>query len=148
MATSTIPAAIDGLITVLSASTALTGVLILDGPPGPNTPKDYVAVGYAEDGGSVQGQQAPAGLGNLRRSETYDISCQLSSWKGGKDLPSVRARAFELLAAVEDAIRAGATLNGAVIFADITTIAFDQYQTEQGPVATIDFAVTVQAARI
>lgn len=150
MATSSIPAAIDGLLSILGAASGLRGVMILDGEPTTNTAKDFVAVGFSgDDGGeAVGGQQAPATIGNLRRSETYDIHCLISAWNGGSSMKTVRDRAFTLFAAIEDAVRTGGTLGGAVIFADITQTSFSQYQTEQGAVADLAFDVSVKANRI
>lgn len=148
MATSTIPAAIDGLIAVLAASPDLKSVKIIDGQPTTETPKDFVAVAYAEDGDAVSGMQEPASLGNLRRSETYEITCMVSAWNGGTVMKSVRDRAFEIFGAVETAVRAGGTLDGSVTFADISRIGLSQYQTEQGAVADIMFSVAVKITRI
>lgn len=149
MATSSIPAAIDGLLGLLRASSALRNVEIIDGEPTTNTPKEFIAVAFAEDGGEVvSGQQAPATLGNLRRSESFDIACFVSAWNGGTVMKTVRDRAFALYAAVEDAVRTGGTLGGSVIFADISQESFAQYQTEQGAVADISFTVAVKINRI
>lgn len=148
MATSSISNALAGLITILKASSGLRGVDIIDGQPTTNTPKDYVAVGYAESGAAISGGQEPATLGNLRRSETYDIACQVSAWNGNTDMATVRDRAFTLFGSVETAVRNDATLDGAVIFADIGTIDVSQYQTEQGAVVDIDFTVAVKIVRI
>lgn len=148
MATSTIPAAIDGLIAVLSASSSLSGIKIFDGQPTIDTPKDFVAVAFTDEGQAVSGRQEPAGLGNLRRSETYEITCMVSAWNGSTVTKKVRDRAFALFAAVETAIRAGGTLNGSVTFADIAQIGVAQYQTEQGAVVDITFTVAVKITRI
>lgn len=148
MATSTISNALAGLIAILRASSGLRGIEIIDGQPTTNTPKDFVAVGYSENGAAISGGQEPATLGNLRRSETYDIACQVSAWTGSTDIVAVRERAFTLFAAVETAVRNDATLNGAVIFSDIGSIDVSQYQTEQGAVVDIDFTVAVKIVRI
>ena len=149
MATSSIPAAIDGLLGLLRASADLRGVEIIDGEPTTNTPKEFIAVAFAEDGGEVvSGMQVVATIGNLRRSETFDISCFVSAWTGSTATKVVRDRAFDLYAAVENAVRAGGTLGGSVIFADISQESFAQYQTDQGAVADIAFTVAVKINRI
>lgn len=149
MATSSIPAAIDGLLALLRASSELRGVEIVDGEPTTNTPKDFIAVGYAEDGGEVvSGQQAAATIGHLRRSETFDITCFVSAWNGSTSMKSVRDRAFALYAGVENAVRTGGTLGGSVIFADIAQESFAQYQSDQGAIADITFTVSVKINRI
>ena len=149
MATSSIPAAIDGLLGLLRASAGLRGVEIIDGEPTTNTPKEFIAVAFTEDGGEVvSGQQASVTMGNLRRSETFDISCFVSTWTGSTSAKTVRDRAFDLYAAVENAVRTGGTLGGSVIFADIAQESFSQYQTDQGAVADISFTVAVKINRI
>jgi len=150
MATSSIPAAIDGCITLLSASSALAGVHITDGQPTTDVPLDFVAIGYADEGGdSITGRQDPQTLGNMRRSEIYSISCEISSWTGAATMKPVRDRAFYLMAAVETAIRADGTLAGSVAFADFGgSIAVAQVQTVQGAVVTIKFTIEVKINRI
>jgi len=150
MATSSIPAAIDGVLALLAASTALTGVQIIDGQPTIDVPLDFIAVGYAEEASdSITGKQDPQTLGNLRRSEVYSISCEISSWTGATTMKTVRDRAFLLMAGVESAIRADGTLNGSVIFADFGgSIAVAQVQTVQGAVVTIRFTIEVKINRI
>lgn len=145
MSTSTIPAAIDGLLAVLAASTSLRGVTIFDGAPLTDTAKDFIAVGFVEDGAAIEAQQTPRGLGNLRRGESFTISCVVSSWRGGTVAKTVRDRAFELFGFVEDAVRAGGTLSGSVIFGEITQSSVSQYQTDMGAVCDIQFTVSCES---
>lgn len=148
MSTSSIPEAIDGIIATLKASQGLRGVDIIDGAPTTNTPKDFIAVAYAEDGGEVvSGVQTILAMGNLLRDESFDVVCRVSAWNGGTDMKKVRDRAFELFAAVETALNSATTLGGAVTFAQIAPVGFAQYQTDQGAVADIDFTVSVRTAR-
>lgn len=148
MASSSIPYAIDGIIATLKAASGLRGVEILDGEPTTNTPKDFVAVGFAEDGGDVvSGYQQILAMGNVLRDEQYDVNCRVSAWIGGTDMKKVRDRAFELFAAVESALKSAKTLGDVVTFAQINPVSFAQYQSDQGAIADIDFAVSVRAAR-
>lgn len=148
MATSSIPAAIDGIITLLKAAPGLRGVEVMDGAPTVNTPNDFVAVAFSEDGGDVvSGYQGILAMGNLLRDESYDISCRVSSWIGGTEMKKVRDRAFDLFAAIETTLQGAMTLDGAVTFAQIAPVSFAQYQTDQGATADLDFAVSVRAAR-
>jgi len=150
MATSTVPAAVDGLLALLAASTDLTGVLIIDGQPTIEVPPDYVAIGFADDAGdSITGRQDPASLGNMRRKEEYTIACEISAWTGETDMKSMRDRAFTLMAGVEKAVRADGTLNGAVAFADFgDSVNVAQVQTQQGAVVVIKFTIEVKITRI
>ena len=148
MATSTIPAAIDGLIKVLKSTTGLRNLTIFDGQPTNNTPKDYICVGWLDEGAAIIGTQTPASLGNLRRSETYDINCLASTFNGGTDMRVARDRAFLIFGIIEDAVRDNATLNGAVMFAEITNFNVTQMQTAEGATVDIEFSVSVSINRI
>ena len=148
MATSTIPAAIDGIVALLKATNALRGIDILDGAPTTNTPKDFISIGYSQDGGDVvTGYQQILAMGNLLRDETYEINCLVSAWNGGSDLKVVRDRAFSLFAAIEQTLGGAMTLDGAVTFAQIAPVSFAQYQSDQGAIADLTFAVSARAAR-
>ena len=147
MSTSTIPAAIDGILATLKAATSLRGVDILDGEPTTNTSKDFIAIGYAEDGGEVvAGDQSLPAMGQLLLDESYEISCKVSAWTGSTTMKIVRDRAFTLFAAVDVALRAAPTLAGAVTFQSISRDSYSQYQTDQGAIADIDFSISVRAA--
>lgn len=145
MSTSTIPDAIDGLVALLGASTSLRGVKVFDGQPVTDTPKDFIAVGYAEEGQAVSFRQEPRGLGNQRRGETFDIACVVSAWNGSTNPKTVRDRAFALYGACETAIRNGATLGASVIFSQIVSGGVSQFQTEQGAVCDIEFTVSAES---
>ena len=150
MSTSTIPAAIDGLIAALKSNTHLSSVQVIDGQPTTDLPGDYILIGFGDDtGASVTGSQVPASLGNLRRAETYTINCEISAWQGSTNMKIVRDRAFYILAAVEDVVRSNATLNAAVMFADFgQNIDLNQIQTTQGAVAVIKFTISIKITRI
>lgn len=141
MSTSVIPAAIDGLLSILASATGLSGVQVVDGQPTTNTAKDVVCVGYTDEGQAVSFEQAPKALGNLRRDESFEITCMVSAWNGNTIAKTVRDRAFDLFAACETAIRDGATLNGSVIFAEVRSGSVSQYQTDQGAVCDVQFTV-------
>lgn len=152
MTTSTIPAAIDGLLALCAAEATLAGVLIHDGTPMSDEDAEYVAIGYSDVGDgnveSVSARQEPATLGNLRRSETADINCQVCAWSGDTDMKAVRDRAFELFGGVETAVRSDGTLGGAVIFADIGSYSIRQLQTTTGALVLINFTVVIKITRI
>lgn len=159
MATSTIADAVTGLVAMVAAAMPAppSGAAVVDGPPAPGSePAEYVAVGVAhhattfarEEQYAVVGGQSPAGLGNQRRQETYDISCRVSCTAGDADMEATRARAFTLLAYVETSVRSDGTLDGTVIFGEVGEIALSQVQTGSGAVVVIDFAVDVKITRI
>lgn len=153
MATSTIPAAIDALVSILQASAGLSGVTVIDGPPtGDQSDTDYVYVGWQFEGDtSVEMRQDFAHLGARKRDELFDILCSLDTWTGDTDVQARRARAFELLGAVEDALRAtdaapqAPTLNGTVLWAHLTQGALMQRHTTDGVQVGLNFRVSCRS---
>jgi hypothetical protein len=147
MATSTIPAAIAGLLATLRAAPGLAGVVVHDGPPVTAETPDWVAVGYdpTDPLTSVDASQVPASLGNRGREESYDILCSLASRSGDEDMAPRRARAMEMFAAVEAAVRADVTLGGAVRTAQIASYSLTQEQTRQGASAGVSFRIACSA---
>jgi hypothetical protein len=149
VATSTIPATLDSLIAALRARPGLVNAVVHDGTPITDEGTDYVAIGWSdEDSSSVTARQEPATLGNLRRSETYDINCQACAWDGSTDMAVARTTAFALFAEVEDALREDGTIAGNVIFADIGNYTVRQVQTTGGALVAIDFSIAVKITRI
>jgi hypothetical protein len=153
MATSAVPGAITALLAILRADAGLTGVQVLDGPPvGDQSDQDYVAVGW-QDGSeeSVQIVQDFASAGARTRDENFAILCWLDTWTGDSDVSARRVRAFELLAVVENAIRASGgsptapTMNGSVQWAHLTNAVLKQANTQDGVRAGIAFTVTCRA---
>lgn len=147
MATSTIPAAIGGLLATLRSAAGLSGVAVYDGPPMTADPADWVAVGYdpTDPLTSVDASQVPASLGNRAREESYEVVCSLASWSGDEDMAARRVRALDLFAAVEAAVRTDITLGGAVRTAQIASYSLTQEQTGQGASAGVRFRVGCSA---
>ncbi|MEU0393812.1 hypothetical protein ABZ208_13715 [Streptomyces sp. NPDC006208] len=153
MATSAVPGAIDALLAILRADAGLADVTVIDGPPvGDMADQDYVAVGW-QDGSeeSVQIAQTFNAAGGRTRDEDFAILCWLDTWTGDSDVRARRLRAFELLAAIEAAIRASGanpeapTLNGTVLWSHFTAGVLKQANTDQGTRAGIAFTVTCRA---
>ncbi|MEV3946976.1 hypothetical protein AB0K57_04840 [Streptomyces halstedii] len=154
MATSAAPAAINGLLTVLTAAPALTDVRVIDGPPPSSTfsEPDRLYIGWAP--GAEQAaeiSQAFASAGARLRDEDGTISCYLETRAGDEDMALCRARVFELLAGVEAALRAtdGAptapTLGGAVLWSELTTGSLIQENGPDGALAGLVFTVAYRA---
>lgn len=150
MATSTVPAAVDALLAILRAAPALSGVSVLDGPPIEDmSSADLLAVGWQpESEEAVQFQQDFNASGARTRDEDFSILCWAESWTGDRSMSARRTRAFELLAVVEQAIRASGaspeapTLNSAVLWAHLTSGTLRQVSTDQGVRVGVGFAVT------
>jgi hypothetical protein len=152
MQTSRVPAALTALLAILRASAALDGVRIVDGPESTNaTERDMLLVGWQPDGDTaVSLEQSFNSAGARTRDEAFTIACYAESRRGDKDMAVTRNRVFELVAAVETALRAtneapeAPTLNGTVLWAHLTTGNLAQRQSE-GTVAGLSFSVTCQA---
>ena len=153
MATSAVPGAIGALLAILRADAGLSGVQVLDGPPVRDmADQDYVAVGWQPDGDeSAQIAQDFASAGARTRDEDFAVSCWIDTWTGDSDMSTRRARAFALLAVVENAIRASGgspmapTLDGTVLWAHLTNAVLKQANTDQGVRAGIAFSITCRA---
>ncbi|MFG2747248.1 hypothetical protein ACGFY0_45355, partial [Streptomyces chartreusis] len=128
--TSRVPAAVAALLSILRAAPALTsaGVAVLDGPVAVNlTERKRIYVGWQPSGdAAVSLVQDFNGAGARTRDEDFVISGYVESRSGDKDMSIHRTRVFEILAAVEDALRAteaapeAPTLNGTVLWAHLT----------------------------
>ena len=153
MATSAVPAAIDALLAILRAAPELAGVQIVDGPPvDDQSDADQLFVGYQPgEGEGASMVQDFAYAGARRREENGVINCWIDCWSGDADIRPRRQRAFELLAVVEDALRAtdivpeAPTLGGTVQWSQLAGGSLRQVQTDQGTRAGIGFTVTYLA---
>jgi len=111
---STIPAAIDGLVAGVTA-TVEAGVQVLDGPAvGQVLHTDHIIIGGSLDEDAATGEQVRAELGSLSRGESYDLLVQAGAYSGGGAQKEVRDRAYALMASVEAYVRSDPTLGGAV----------------------------------
>ncbi|MFF4848002.1 hypothetical protein [Streptomyces sp. NPDC001194] len=152
MATSAVPAAVAGLLTILRSAPGLHGVTVVDGPPTNNlTGGDWLYVGHQPGAdAAVSLSQAFASAGARTRDEDIEIACYAESRAGGTDMAARRARAFELLAEAENALRAtdaapeAPTLGGAVLWAHLVTGDLYQLQSD-GVLAGIAFTVRCRA---
>lgn len=152
MATSRVPAAVDALLAILQAVPALTEVRIVDGPDAVNaTERHRIHIGWQPDAeAAVVLQQTFASAGARTRDEEFSISCYAESRGGDKDMSARRATVFAMVAAVEDALRAtdaapeAPTLNGTVLWSELTTGNLQQAQAD-GAVAGLAFTVACRA---
>lgn len=154
MATSRAPAAVAALLTILNAAAALAEVRIVDGPPAVNlTERDVIYVGWqpsAENNAVALSQDFNA-AGARTRDENFVVSGYIESRGGDKDMSVRRVRVFEILAAVEDALRAtdaaptAPTLNGTVLWSHLTAGDLFQEQSNDGALAGLNFSVSCRA---
>lgn len=149
MTTSRVPALIDYLVAEFTAAATLGAatppVTVYDGPP--TTMLDaplalHVGVddGFSEGAPiSAESQQAGTGLAQ-KREEMVTIHCAAIAWAGTDDMKTVRAAAYGITAAVEDLVRADATLPAGVMQRPgITGMTLQQNNTQQGAVAQVSF---------
>lgn len=152
---STVPAALSALVALARSSPALAAlripgqpaVRVEDGPwlDRPSEP-DVICIGWEPDEGEVVTFAATYDLASGQ--ESYDVVCLASSWSGGTDLPSRRARADALVEAVRAELMADPTLGGAVTRAEVTTQSWAQFQTSAGCEVPIEFVIHVEAFRL
>lgn len=156
MATSTVPAALSALVSILRAAAALSEVVVHDGHPGSDLEDaDVLVVGWdPETSAAVDFRQDFNAAGARTRDETFDILCFAQSWTGDSSPEAVaarRVRAFALLAAVEDALRAtndapmAPTLNGSVLWAHLTAGQLRQSRGPDGAIAGVPFRISCRS---
>lgn len=148
MSTSRTPAVIDALVTLCAAAPTLVGVTVVDGPFTTNlADPDVLFVGDTARGDpAANAQQTWAGLGAQRRDQIVEVVLTAVSRAGETVMKPRRDRAYEIVAAVEDAMRADPTLGGVVIAAGAGTAeSLDQAQTPQGAYAAVTFRVQAKA---
>lgn len=149
--TSRAPAVIDALVALFEATPALDGVKVVDGPLVTGDPLHRaVFVGYDGDpdndgGEAVTFSQEWASIGQKAKNETFTVQCAVAAWKGSTKVRPVRVLAYDLLAAVEDTLRADPSLGmpppTIVAFASGSLI---QAQRKSGIECRIPFQIAVQ----
>ncbi|MDX3064035.1 hypothetical protein PV518_17900 [Streptomyces sp. ND04-05B] len=152
MATSAVPAAIDAFLALVQGADGMDGVRVIDGPPGVNfTEKDRVYVGFSPSGDqAAEMQQQFASAGARLRDEDGAISGYIESRRGDTSIRDRRLRVFEILAVIENGLRAtngnptAPTLSGTVLWSGLTAGALAQSQ-ESGALAGLSFTVHFRA---
>ncbi|MFZ3569958.1 hypothetical protein ACOKM5_23410 [Streptomyces sp. BH097] len=153
MATSRVGAAVDALLAILRAAPALADAEVIDGPPAVNyTSRRRLYVGWAPGADQAAAiEQSFNSAGARTRDENFTITGYAEVRAGDKDMALRRAAVFELLAEVEDALRAtdaapeAPTLGGVVLWAHLTAGSLTQDQTSDGALAGLAFTVTCRA---
>jgi hypothetical protein len=159
--TSTVPAALLGLVAAFKATPGLDGVNVYDGPKVEGTSaREVVVVGFTGERMSHTGaypepsspdvdvQASIAGMAVSPQEEKYTIHnmiAVLNGAAGAGDIAAARARAYELLAACGAALAADPKLGGAVGLASPGAHSLTQDQGPRGATATIMFDVEVSA---
>jgi len=150
MVTSRVPAAVAALLDILRTAPSLAEVHIEDGPTAVNySDLDRIYVGWQPNADSaVAAQQDFNSAGARTRDESFAIACYAESRSGDTDMASRRERVYEIVAVVEQALRAtnaaptAPTLNDTVMWAHITSGDLYQQQSANGAIAGVDFQVS------
>jgi hypothetical protein len=142
-----VDAVVDALVAAFTA--ALPGVEVADGPPveAPGVP-DLVLVAHDQtpDGDStITIEQEWADLAASSRYERGQIPCCVVAQTGDVDIAGRRARAVQLLAACEAALRSDRTLGGSVMTAQFASGAVHQIQNDEGSAVVGAFQITYMA---
>lgn len=113
------------LVALLPSLTGWSGVPVYDGPPVTgDAPTDYCTVGFALNEDSAGNFEHERSGNGFQVQESGGVRCELVVTTGDTDLPTVRARAFTLMDAVEETIRADQTL-GVLSPASTTALTVD-----------------------
>lgn len=156
MAGSSIPAAIDALVTAVKASATFTGVKVFDGPRVTTEDlvnKDRLYIGDSvDDEPAVDGEEFSPHADMISRDEAYSIVVTAEAWSGDQDMKARRDRAFALKNGVETILRPTVpggpepTLGGVVMWAEVAGgVKLIQRQTTNGAVASVTFHVQCRA---
>jgi hypothetical protein len=151
MATSTIPAFMDALYTRFAADATLSQAQVCDGLPWPQgLEREAVIIMSARPGdptGEEAGGQRAAALGRQRREERYIVQVFVSVLKPARETQrATRDRAFELVAAIENSIKAWGGENpayaGTVRIAQVTATTLEQpaAKDDREALITVDIA--------
>jgi hypothetical protein len=104
VAVSTIPAVKAALLARLESRPGLTGVQICYGAPIPNPSREFVWLG------NVSGDQEWAAIGQLSRSEEYDLEVIVMVRREGSDQQACTERCFEIAEELAAELRSDPTL--------------------------------------
>lgn len=153
MPTSRVPDAIDALVDMCTAASALADVTVSDGPPLSDlADEQQLSIGWSPDvTNAATITQDFASAGARRRDEDFAVSCYAEVRSGDIDMRAVRRAVFNLVAVVEQSLRAtdeepeAPTLRGTVLWAHLTTGDLTQQQTDDGALAGLTFTISCHA---
>ncbi len=141
---------IDAVCLALTAlwTSALTSVQVADGPQAnSDASNDWLFVGddAADEGNEAAAVDQSWMAFAKTMQETGEITCAVVSRAGDTDIPSVRARAYAVLATAETALRADPYLGGVVMQSYVSAHQYIPVITQGGCKARVVFTVTYQA---
>lgn len=142
---------VDAVILALTALwQPLTGVQVVDGPQANSESlDDWLFVGFDGDAPD-EGNEAVSAEQDLMafaktKQETAEVTCAVVSRRGDTDVPSARARAYDIVSDAEDLLRADMSLGGLVMQAIVSEHQYIPVITQGGCKARVVFTVTYLA---
>lgn len=146
MSSSNVPAVLTALFNL--TKTALPAANVIYGEPLQGQPGDFICIGWHRQQAAVQNQQVIGDLGLRSSFEDFDVASEIVAWDGGTDMPAVVTRAYALLDAIDEAVRATPHLGlGPCMLAQRTDSELTPAQTPDGAMAVLSFTVNVRAQR-
>lgn len=145
MATSTVPAALDAMVSLFSAG--LTAVSVHDGPAVAGDYRDHLSVGWDGDNPEVvEWEQSPAAIRpNHPRDEVFFVACVINAGTGDT-MRDRRSRVFAIFAQIETVLRSNITLGGVVQTAQASGGSLLQESSaEDGLTAAMRFRIRVKS---
>lgn len=143
---------VDAVCLALTAlwQTAVTGAQVVDGPQAnSDASNDWLFVGADGDAPDESNEAAAVDQSWMAfaktMQETGEVTCAVVSRAGDTDIPTVRARAYAILAAAETALRADPLLGGVVMQSYVSAHQYIPVITQGGCKARVVFTVTYQA---
>ncbi len=141
---------VDAVCLALTAlwTAALTGVQVADGPQAnSDASNDWLFVGddAADEGNEAAAVDQSWMAFAKTMQETGEITCAVVSRAGDTDIPTVRARAYAILASAETALRVDPLLGGVVMQSYVSAHQYMPVITQGGCKARVVFTVTYQA---
>lgn len=145
---SRVPAAIDALVALWSASPVLAGI-VHDGPlPLDSADLEALTVGYdgGDNGTASEGTLVQAGMAVKPDREQFTVSCLIAVLNGAGNVRAARTRGFELLSAASEILASDKTLGGIALDASVQDVSLSQQQVaDGGALVQILFTVAVDA---
>lgn len=146
---------LDALVAKCTANTTITttyNTLVLDGPPLSDLYRQNTLIIGAQpsdtDPGTSAGDftQRWGELGARARYEDVNVACELAVRDGNADLPTRRATAEAILAAIESDLRTDFTLGiPRLLWCHVTSAQFRQQRIQTASAVIVTFTVTGRA---
>lgn len=139
------------LTALFKAAPALSSTTVYDGPQVNADPvTEALFVGYDADALAETNEGAASAQDWMAFAKTKDeraeVTCAVVVVSGSPDIPTVRARAFAIVSAAEDALRTDPLLGGLVMSSWLSEQRFIPMQTDKGAKARVVFTVAYTAS--